>query len=183
MNFLSQLAEIDLLTYTQWLGIFTLVCLLLTVVAFVFKWGIRFRLVGVTSFMGVVTASVFALGLGLVTHTVVPDAVRYALVFDNAADKVTIAVPPTIAESEVEATLRQAALDLRPYGRSLGQSGQLAIRARTLLHPEPGISQPLYLGRALRSVRSNAENPIEIEIFSDNFAQLKTVNSKQNPKL
>ncbi|MDY6785689.1 MAG: Ycf51 family protein [Cyanobacteriota bacterium] len=173
MNFFSQLAEADLLTYSQWLGILTLVCLVLTVVAFLFKWGIRFRLVGITSFMGVVTGSVFALGVGLFTRTTVPGAVRYALVFDNAADKVTIAIPPTVAKSEVEATLRQAALDLQPYGRSLGSSGQLAIRARTLLHPEPGISQPLYLGEARRSIRSSADNPIAIELFADNLAQLR----------
>lgn len=172
MKFLTQLAETDLLTYTQWLGILTLVCLAFTVAAFFFQWGIRFRLVGVTSFMGVVTASVFALGLGLFTHAEIPGAVRYSLVFDNAADKVTITVPPTVTESEVEATLKQAALNLKPYGRSAGQNAKLVIRARTLLHPQPGVSQPLYLGQAERSVFARTDNPLDVSVFSSNFAQL-----------
>ncbi|MBD2576875.1 Ycf51 family protein [Oscillatoria sp. FACHB-1406] len=182
MNFFAKLLEIDLFTYTQWLGILTLFCLVLTVAAFIFKWGLRFRLVGVTSFMGVVTASVFALGLGLFARTDVPGSVRYALVFDNAADKATIAIPPTVTESEVEATLRQAASNLKPYGRVGGSEGKLIIRARTMLHPEPGISQPLYLGQAERSFATNNQESLKINIFSKNFAQLPTPDSTDSQK-
>jgi Protein of function (DUF2518) len=178
MDFLTQLAQIDLLTYTQGLGIFTLVCLVLTVVAFIFKWGIRFRLVGVTSFMGVVTGSVFGLSLGLFTHTDISGAVRYSLVFDNAADKVTIVLPSTVTESEVEATLRQAVSDIQPFGRSTGQNAKLVIRARTVLHPEPGLSQLLYLGQATRGTVAGTDEPLEISIFAENLAQLPdSVNS------
>ncbi|MGD2183385.1 Ycf51 family protein [Lusitaniella coriacea] len=161
----------DLATYTQWSGILTLVFLGLTLLSFVFKWGIRFRLVGATSFMGVITASIFALSLGLFTHTEIPGSVRYTLVYDNAGDKVVIVVPPTITESETAATLRQAAADIIPFGRAGTFGTQLTIRARTMLHPKLGVSQPLYLGQATKLMSdSNAE--LDVRVFSDRFAQL-----------
>jgi len=162
----------DLETYTQWSGMATIAFLLLAIVSFVFKWGFRFRLVGVTSFMAVVTASIFALNLGLFTRTTVPGAIRYSLVFDNAADKVVAAVPPTITESELEATLRQVAADIKSFGRLDTPQNQFTIRVRTLVHPEPGLSQPLYLGQLKRSLDLGAEETPQVEIFAENFALL-----------
>jgi hypothetical protein len=160
-------------TYAQWSGILTIVLLLLTILGFVLGWGIRFRLVGVTSFMGVLTAGLFALGLGLFTHTVIPGAVRFSLVYDNGATQAVISVPPKITESELEATLRQAASDLFSYGRNrIGGEDQLTIRARVLLHPEPEVSVPLYLGQVKRSLASRNDEQMQIEIFPKSLAKL-----------
>jgi hypothetical protein len=167
-------SSIDFTTYTQWLGILTLVCLVLTIVAFIFKWGFRFRLVGVTSFMGVLTVGVFALGLGLFTRTVVPGAVRFTLAYDNGATRAVITVPAQITQPQLDATLRQAANDLFSYGRnSIGSENQLTVRARVLLHPESGVTVPVYLGQAKRSL-FNRDEAAKIEIFSDQFAKLET---------
>jgi hypothetical protein len=163
----------DLLTYTKWSGIATIVCLVLTLLAFIFRWGLRFRLVGVTSFMGVLTAGIFALNLGLFTRTEIPGAVRYVLVYDNGANQTVIAVPPEVDESAIEPTLRQAAVDLYSYGRSsLGGEDQLIIRLRTVIHPEPGVSQPLFLGEIKRSLSSRDDENMQVEIFNNNLAQL-----------
>lgn len=163
----------DLATYTQWSGIATIAFLIITIISFLLKWGLRFRLVGVTSFMGVVTASIFALNLGLFTHTMVPGSVRYALVYDNAADKVVAAVPPTVTQSEIEATLRQVEADIRSFGRVGSPENQLTIRLRTMIHPEPGVSQPLYLGQLKRSLNIRAQDDTaQVEIFEKNLAQL-----------
>jgi hypothetical protein len=94
-------------------------------------------------------------------------------VYDNGATQAVISVPPKITESELEATLRQAANDLFSYGRnSIGGEEQLTIRARTLLHPKPGVSAPLYLGQAKRSLASRNDDQMKIEIFSKNLAKL-----------
>jgi hypothetical protein len=61
--------QTDLLTYAQWSAIATVGCLILAIIAFIVGWGFRFRLVGVTSFMGVLTLGILALSLGLFTHT------------------------------------------------------------------------------------------------------------------
>ena len=155
------------------MGIGTVVALLLTIVAFIVGWGFRFRLVGVTSFMGVLAAGFFALGLGLFPHAEIPGAERYALVYDNGANQAVVAVSPEIEKSAIEPTLIQAASDLYSYGRTgTGGNDRFIIKLRTVLHPEPGVSQPLFLGTAERSIRQRSSNDIEIEIFDRNVAQL-----------
>lgn len=166
------LTTADFLIYTQWAGILTLACGVLTAIAFIFQWGIRFRLVGATGFLGVLTGGLFTLGLVPFTRTVIPGAVRFSLVYDTGGNQTVIAVPPTITQSELEATLRQAASDLYSYGRLGGMDNQLTIRARTIIHPEANVSQPLFLGQAKRSLATRDDEDMTIDIYSESFAQL-----------
>lgn len=164
------LTTTDFLIASKWAGILTLGCAALTLIAFVFKWGFRFRFVGATGFMGVLTGGLFALSLGLFSHTTIPGAIRYSVVFDNGGTLASIALPPTITQSELDATLRQAAADLFSYGR-LG-SNSLVIRARTMIHPEAGVSQPLILGEARRSLTNGEDNNLAVNIYAENLAKL-----------
>lgn len=164
---------IDLFACAKWLGIGTIAALVITIVAFVLGWGFRFRLVGVTSFMGVLTAGFFALGLGLFPHTEIPGAVRYSLIYDNGANQAVVAVSPEIEKSAIEPTLIQAATDLYSYGRTgAGGNDQFTIKLRTVLHPRPGVSQPLFLGTAKRSITDRSSEEIEIKVYDQNIAQL-----------
>ncbi|OUL26535.1 Ycf51 family protein [Nostoc sp. 106C] len=167
------LTTADFLQYTQWSGIATLVFTVLTVLAFILKWGIRFRLVGTTGFMLVLTSGLFALSLVPLSRTVIPGAGRFSLVYDNGSTQAVIAISPQTTPSALEATLRQAASNLYSYGR-LGSRNDnyLTIRARTLLHPEPGVSIPLYLGQIKRSLASREDSEITVEIYPEKFAQL-----------
>ncbi|MFB2896850.1 Ycf51 family protein [Aerosakkonemataceae cyanobacterium BLCC-F50] len=164
------LTTTDFLIAGKWAGILTLGCAALTLIAFVFKWGFRFRFVGATGFMGVLTGGLFALSLGLFSHTTIPGAIRYSVVFDNGATLASIAVPPTITQSELDATLRQAAADLFSYGRLGGDS--LVIRARTMIHPEAGVSQPLILGEVRRSLTNREDDNLAVNIYSENLSKL-----------
>jgi hypothetical protein len=156
----------------KWAGISTLGFAALAVLAFVFQWGLRFRLVGVTGFMGVLTGGLFALSLVPLTHTVIPGAAKFSVIYDNGASLTAIAVSPTITESELDATLRQAAGDLFSYGR-LGQGNdQFIIRARTVLHPQEGVSQPLLLGQVKRALSTRDDSQMVIEIDRENIAKL-----------
>jgi hypothetical protein len=161
------------LQYTQWSGIITLLFAALGVLGFILKWGIRFRLIGVTGFMLVLTAGLFTLSLTPLTRVVIPGAVKYSRVYDNGATQAVITIPSTITPTELEATLRQAASDLFSYGR-LGMPGenQLTIRARTNIHTEPGVTLPLYLGKVKRSLSAREDTQMTIEIYQDKFAQL-----------
>lgn len=168
----------DFLTATEWAGILTLILAVVTGLGFFLQWGVRFRLVGATGFIAVLTVGLFGLSLEPFTRTVIPGAVRFSLVYDNGATQAVIAVPNQVTESELEATLRQAASDLFSSGR-LGRRGddQLTIRARTMVHleaeaPKPKVSQPLYLGQAKRSLIERDDQQMQIEIYSENFAQL-----------
>jgi hypothetical protein len=160
------------LTYSQWAAEVTIAVAVLALLGFLFKWGFRFRLVGSTGFMIVLTAGLYILSLIPLTHTQIPGAVRYSLVFDNGATLTTIAVSPTITASELEATLRQAASDLFSPGRlGLGRD-QLLIQARTVIHPQPGVSQPLVLGQVKRSLARRDDPDLDIALFPQNLAKL-----------
>jgi hypothetical protein len=166
------LTNLNFSNYIQWLGILSVVFLLLTIVAFFVGWGFRFRLVGITSFIVVLTIGLFGLGLGLFTRIQIPGAVQFSRVYDNGGNQVVIVVPPSITPDEVEPTLKQAASDYFSYGRVGPQNSQLTIRLRTILHPEPGITEPLYLGQVKRSLAVRDDENLDIELFSKNVAKL-----------
>jgi hypothetical protein len=168
----------DFLIYTQWAGILTLAFGALGALGFIFKWGIRFRLVGITGFMGVLTGGLFALAIVPFSHTIVPGAVNFSLVYDNGGNQTVIAVSPTITETELEATLRQAAGDYFSYGRLGGANNLLTIRARTITHPQPGASKPLFLGEVARSLASRDDGEMAIKIYSESFAELPKVEAR-----
>jgi len=163
----------NFLTATQWVGFITVLSAAVTLLAFLLKWEIRFRLVGTTGFLGVLTGGLFALSLVPLTRTVVPGALRFARIYDNGATQAVIAVPPQITQSQLEATLRQAASDLYSYGRmGQGRENQLTIRARTIIHPEPGMTKPLYLGQVKRSLAKRDDEQMAVDIYQENLAQL-----------
>jgi hypothetical protein len=155
----------------KWAGILTIALALITGIAFIFKWGFRFRLVGASSFMVILTVSLFVFSVIPLTRTLVPGSVRYSLVYDNGGTQTVISLPPTVTRSELEATLQQAAADLFSYGR-VGSTNQLNIRARTVIHPEPGISVPLPLGEVKRSLATRTDEQMEIKIYPENLAKL-----------
>jgi len=174
----------DFTIYIKWSAILTVAVLVFTLIAFIFKWGFRFRLVGITGFMGVLTAGLFGLSLGLFSYTDVPGAVSFSVVYDNGGSQVVIKLPPTVTESEVEASLRKASADLYSYGRLGGPNSEMTIRARTVIHPEQGISKPVYLGKVQRSLSQQREDTdLDIEIFSSQFAQLPTSSDTPTPKI
>jgi hypothetical protein len=174
------LTTADFLNLTKWSGILTLLCAAITVLALILKWGVRFRFVGITGFMCVLTGGLFALSLVPLTRTLVPGAVRYTLTYDTGGTQTVIAVKPDITETELEATLRQAANNLFSYGR-LGQGQtQLNIRARTIIHPTEGVSEPLLLGEAKQSLSTREDDQLAIKIYHENFAKLpKPINNEQ----
>jgi hypothetical protein len=173
----------DFLQFAQWSGIATLSFAVLAVLGFLFKWGIRFRLVGVTGFMGVLTGGLFALGLVPLTREVIPGAVRFSTVYDTGATQAVIAVPPQITESQLEATLKQAASNLFSPGRLARGQDQLTIRVRTVLHPEEGISKPVFLGDVKRSLFVREDENMEITLYPEGIAQLPPVPPAAEPDL
>jgi len=163
----------DFLQFAQWSGALTLICGAVALLAFLLKWGIRFRFVGITGFMAVLTVGLFALGLVPFTRSIVPGSVRFSTVYDSGGTLAAIAVPNTITEEQLTATLQQAASDLFSPGRLSQQGGgQLLIRARTVLHPREGLTQPLVVGQVKRSLLVRNDDQMEITIFKENLAKL-----------
>ncbi|MEO0376272.1 MAG: Ycf51 family protein [Cyanobacteria bacterium P01_A01_bin.17] len=156
------------------------ICAALSGLAFIFKRGFRFRLVGATGFLGVLTAGLFALSLVPLTRTAIPGAVRYSLIYDSAGPQAVIVVPPEITKPQLEATLQQAASDLFSPGRTSQGANQLTIRARALIHPHPGVSEIVVLGQIKRSLSVRADENMNVEIFDERLAQLPQVASNDS---
>ena len=123
--------------------------------------------------MGVLTAGVFGLGLGLFNRVEVPGAVRYSRVYDDGGTQIVIAVASEVTPTELEATLQQAAADLFSPGRAGRPDQRLTIRARALIHPEPGVSEPIYLGQVRRSNFERDDNNFQIDVYPERFAHLQ----------
>ncbi len=163
------LTTADFLTYTKWTALVTLGFAILAGLGFILQWGIRFRLVGITGFMVVLTGGLFALSVVPFTHDTVPGARQFTIVYDNGASQAVISVPVDITETELSATLQQAANDLFSYGRLGDDTSRLTVRARTVLHPRPGVSQPVWLGQVERSLATRADSQIKVKIERANW--------------
>lgn len=128
------------------MGLTTLAFAALAALAYLAKWGIRFRLTGVTGFCGVLTAGLFGLSFQPLVTTTVEGSIPYTTVYDSGAAQLVIAVPADITNTELEATLQQAAINSFNPSRLSGGGQPPMIRARAIVHRDPGISDLLYLG-------------------------------------
>jgi len=115
----------------------------LTGVAFVARWGLRFRLVGVTSFTLLLAISSWAFSVSYTPPVVVEGALRAPVVFDNGNNLVVAQAPKAMEAEAIEPTLAQLAGNLRPGGRG---GDEVVIRLRQLQVVSEGVSQPVILG-------------------------------------
>ncbi|MBD0335511.1 MAG: Ycf51 family protein [Cyanobacteria bacterium Co-bin13] len=168
------------LEITKWAGIGTLTLAAIAALAFVFKWGLRFRLVGATGFAAVLTIGLLGLSFEPFSRTAIPGALPYTTVFDSGAEKIAITVPQTITEPELEATLRQAASNLlKPY--RIGSASRVpTIRARTILHDPPGVSQLIYVGQAQPIPNAATGDNLTITLDRQALARLSSIQSSSS---
>ena len=139
-----------LLTAAPWLGWSGLALGLLTVMAFVAGWGLRFRLVGVSSFTLLLSVSCWAFAVSYSPPVLIEGAVRVPIVFDNGEALVVAQAPAEMPMSAVTPTLEQLAGNLRGAGRS---SRTVQVRLRALQPDGDGRSRPVILGEIVRDFR------------------------------
>ena len=138
-----------LLTAGEWLGAASAVLLLLTVVAFVVRWGIRFRLVGVTSFTVLLSLSCLAFAVSYTPRQLVDGAVSVPVVFDNGSDLVIAAAPADLDAAAFAPSVQQVALNLRGSGRG---TQLVEVRLRRVEATAPGTDTPVVLATAIRNL-------------------------------
>jgi hypothetical protein len=136
-----------LLTAAPWLGWSGLALGLLTVVAFLAGWGLRFRLVGVSSFTLLLSVSCWAFAVSYSPPVRIEGAVRVPIVFDNGEALVVAQAPADMPMSAVTPTLEQLAGNLRGAGRS---SRTVQVRLRAVQPDGEGRSKPVILGEIVR---------------------------------
>ncbi len=137
-----------------WLGAAGGGLALLTVVGFLARWGIRFRLVGVTSFTVLLSLSCLAFAISYSPRTAVVGAVTVPVVFDNGTDLVIAAAPADLAPEAYGPTVEQVARNLRGGGRS-SDDGLVHVRLRRIEAAGNGLARPVVLAEASRSLRGD----------------------------
>lgn len=142
-----------LLSAGTWLGIAGAALLMITVLAFLLRWGIRFRLVGVSSFTVLLSLSCLAFAVSYAPRDVVEGAVSVPVVFDNGSDLVIAAAPADLPEEAYRPTVEQVARNLRGSGRK-GDNGEVHVRLRRVEAVAPGVDRPVILADASRSLRA-----------------------------
>ncbi len=158
---------------TQIFGGLSLVLALVTLVAWIRGWGIRFAMVGYTAFAVVLTVGSFALTLGPIMQTSIPGAARYTTVYDQGANRAVIAVSDSITPETLELTLQQAARNLVSSGRFSTGSRTFTLRARAVVHPQEGVTRPLYLGELQQALGQRQDPDQKIQIFTEGFEELR----------
>lgn len=138
-------------TSTIWLAKGGVALLGLTLIAFIARWGIRFRLVGVSSFTLLLSVSCWAFGLSYTPRVQVDGALRAPIVFDNGDDLVVAQAQADFPNEAIEPTLKQLAVNVRPGGRT---SPEVTVRLRQLQPAGEGATRPVILGETVLDLRA-----------------------------
>ncbi len=154
------------------------VLLLLTLIQWVRQTEWRFAFVGYTAFSAVLAVGLWALSWGPIIRTTVPGAARYTVVFDRGTTDVVIAVAPDVEPEALALGLQQAASNLYSSGRySQDREPIMTIRARTIIHPEAGISEVVQLGQVRRSLRQRNDPEMQVEVDTVAIARAQAMQS------
>ncbi|MEB3348964.1 MAG: DUF2518 family protein [Cyanobacteriota bacterium] len=140
-----------LLAAGRWLGLASAALLLITVMAFISRWGVRFRLVGVTSFTVLLAISCLAFAVSYTPRVVVPGALTVPVVYDNGTDLVVAAAPDNLPTEAMGPSVEQVARNLRGSGRTAAD-GVVRVRLRRIEPDGQGVSRPVVLAQAERSL-------------------------------
>ncbi len=140
-----------LLVAGEWLGAASGLLALLTISGYLLGWGVRFRLVGVTSFTALLSLSCLAFAVSYRPRVIVEGAVSVPVVFDNGADLVIAAAPADLPAAAVAPTVEQVARNLRGNGRQ-SDDGVVRVRLRRVQSAGQGRSEPVVLAEARRNL-------------------------------
>jgi len=138
-----------LLTAGEWLGVASAALLVLTVVAFLVRWGIRFRLVGITSFTVLLSLSCLAFAVSYTPRQTVEGAISVPVVFDNGSDLVIAAAPADMPSEAFRPSVEQVAINLRGSGRG---TQVVEVRLRRVQSTAAGTDKPVVLATAIRNL-------------------------------
>ena len=131
----------------QWLAAAGGALVVVTVVAFLAGWAVRFRLVGVSSFTLLLAVSCLAFALSYVPRVSIPGARSVPVVYDNGSDLVIAAAPADLPAEAIQPTLEEVARNVHGSGRT-SEDGFLHVRLRRVEPATVGAGRPVVLGEA-----------------------------------
>ena len=132
-----------------YLGIF-LLCI--TVIAFIFNFGFKFRVIGATIFSLLLSLSSWAFIQSYTEKVVIEDAKYVPIVYDNGFDLIIAKADDDFPEDSIEPTLEQLSENLRKGSRS---GANVKIKIRKLKKVSDGVSKPVVIGEVQKNVKMN----------------------------
>ena len=125
---------------------------ILTILAYLFSWGIKFRLTGITIFTLLLSASCWAFDQSY-TPPFNVEGYKYApIVYDNGFDLVVAQASDDFPEEAIKPTLLQIARNLKGGGRN---GAQVKVRLRKVESAGDGISKPIILGEIINDLKES----------------------------
>ena len=137
---------------TIWLAWSGLVLGVMTIVAFLFNWGVKFRLVGTAIFTLLLSGSCWAFNESYTPPRTFEGAMYTPVVYDNGGNLVVAQVQADFPSEAIEPSLQQLSENLKGGGRN---GAQITVRIRKVEDHSPGISTPIILGEAIRDSLTN----------------------------
>ena len=131
------------------LGIF-LLCF--TVIAFLFNFGFKYRIIGATIFSLLLSLSSWAFIQSYTEAVVIENAKYVPIVYDNGFDLIIAKASDDFPEESIEPTLKQLSENLRKGSRS---GANVKIKIRKLERISDGISKPVVIGEVQKNVKMN----------------------------
>ena len=125
---------------------------LITIVAFIFNFGFRFRIIGATIFSLLLSLSSWAF-MQSYSEKVVVEGARYVpIVYDNGFDLVIAKAEDDFPEEAIKPTLQQLSDNLRKGSRS---GANVKIKIRKLEKISDEISKPVVIGETEKIISMN----------------------------
>ncbi len=131
------------------LGIFLL---LGTIIAFIFNFGFKYRIIGATIFSLLLSLSSWAFIQSYSEKVVIEGAKYVPIVYDNGFDLIIAKVEDDFPEDSIAPTLKQLSENLRKGSRS---GANVKIKIRKIEKITDNISKPVILGEIKKSVKMN----------------------------
>ena len=135
----------------------------LTILAYLFNWGIKFRLTGTTIFTLLLSASCWAFEQSY-TPPFNVEGYKYApIVYDNGFDLVVAQASNDFPKEAIKPTLLQIAGNLKGGGRN---GAQVKVRLRKIESVGDGISKPIVIGEVINDLKESKIIELPVRNYS-----------------
>jgi len=123
-----------------------------TLIAFIFNFGFKFRIIGATIFSLLLSLSSWAF-IQSYTENIKIDGAKYVpVVYDNGFDLIITKAENNFPEEAIEPTLKQLSQNLKRGSRS---GSKVKIKIRKLEEISNDVSKPVIIGEIEKSFKMN----------------------------
>ena len=133
-------------------GFFAIILLIGAIIAFIFNFSFKFRIVGATIFSLLLSLSSWAFIQSYSEKIVIEGAKYLPIVYDNGFDLIIAKAEDDFQEKSIAPTLEQLSENLRKGSRS---GANVKIKIRKLEKISDDVSRPVVIGEVQKNVKMN----------------------------